>query len=74
MYETLKLLEDKGLFKTLIKQGVLSITIAGHKMIYETYLREKSKTGSNSQAITNTSIETKTPERTIYKVIKKMRG
>jgi len=72
MYETLKILEDKGLLDKCVKQGVVSITLAFHKMIYETYLKEKKQTKSNSQAITNTSIVTKTSEKTIYRIIKKM--
>lgn len=73
MYETLKILEEKNLFNNLVKQGIISITIAGHKFIYETYLREKSKGIGTSQAVTNTAIETKTPESTIYKIIRKMK-
>jgi predicted transcriptional regulator len=73
MYEALKILEEKNLFDQLVKQGIISITIAGHKYIYEMYLREKEKGNGTSQAVTNTSIETNTPESTIYKIIKKMK-
>ena len=73
MYETLKILEEKKLFDKLVRQGIISITIAGHKYIYETYLREKIKGNKTSQAVINTSIETKTPESTIYKIIRKMK-
>lgn len=72
MYETLKILEEQGLLDKCVKQGIVSITLAGYKMIYETYLREKKKRIKNSQAITNTSIITRTDEKTIYKIIKKM--
>ncbi len=72
MYEAIKILEEKNLFDTLVKQGVISITIAGHKYIYETYLKQKLKVNKKSQAVTNTSIETKTPERTVYDVIRRM--
>ena len=72
MYETLKILEQQGLLDKCVKQGIVSITLAGHKFIYETYLKEKKKTIKNSQAITNTSIITKTDEKTIYRIIKKM--
>ena len=67
MYETIKILEEKNLFKSLVKQGI--ITIAGHKYIYETYLKEKGI--KTTQAVTNTSIETKTTESNVYKIIKK---
>jgi hypothetical protein len=73
MYETLKILEEKNLFDNLVKQGIISITIAGHKYIYEFYLREKQKGNGTSQAVTNVSIETRTPESTIYKIIRKMK-
>ena len=73
MYEAIKILEEKNLFDTLVKQGIISITIAGHKYIYETYLREKAKGNGTSQAVTNTSFETGTPERAIYKIISKMK-
>ena len=71
MYEILQELEGKNLLDKLVKQGIVSITIAGHKMIYEIYLKEL-KTNKKAQAITNTSIDTKTPERTIYRIIEKM--
>jgi hypothetical protein len=73
MYETLKILEEQNLFKTLVKQGIISITIAGHKYIYEQYLREKAKGIGTAQAVANTSVETNTPESTIYKIIRKMK-
>jgi hypothetical protein len=71
MYKILQQLEDVNLLDKLVKQGIVSITIAGHKMIYEVYLKEL-KTVKKAQAITNTSIDTKTPERTIYRIIKVM--
>ncbi|EKT3962766.1 hypothetical protein RYR30_001943 [Flavobacterium psychrophilum] len=71
MYEILRNLESNALLDDLVKQGIVSITIAGHKMIYEVYLKEL-KTVKKTQAITNASIDTKTPERTIYRIIKKM--
>lgn len=71
MYEVLRKLEDFNLLDKAIKQGVVSITIAGHKKIYEVYLREI-EVNKKPQAITNTSIETKTPESTIYRIIKSM--
>lgn len=73
MYEAIKILEEQNLFKELVKQGLISITIAGHKYIYETYLKEKGNGNGTSQAVTNTSIETRTPESTIYKIIRKMK-
>lgn len=71
MYKTLQELEDMNMLDKLVKQGIMSITIAGHKLIYEIYLKEL-KTNKKAQAITNTSIDTKTPEPTIYRIIKKM--
>jgi hypothetical protein len=71
VYEYLKLLEKRNLLDLLVKKGIVPITLAGHKLIYEVYLKEM-KSNSKSQAITNTSIETKTPERTIYRIIAQM--
>ena len=71
MYEYLKLLEKKNLLGVLITKGIVPLTLAGHKLIYEVYLKEL-KENIKSQAITNTSIETKTPERTIYRIIAQM--
>jgi len=71
MYKILQELEDVNLLDKLVKQGIVSITIAGHKMIYEIYLKEL-KTNKKAQAITNTSIDTKTPESSVYRIIKKM--
>lgn len=72
MYEKLKQLEDLRLLDQLVKNGIISITIAGRKMIYEVYLKEFKKERNKAQAITNTSESTKTPERTIYRIIKLM--
>jgi predicted transcriptional regulator len=74
MYKYLQILDDKDLLSDLVKQGIISITIVGHKFIYEAYLREKEKGNKTSQAVTNTSIDTKTPESTIYKIIRKMKS
>jgi hypothetical protein len=73
MYETIKILESNNLFDQAVKQGIISITIVGHKYIYEQFLREKEKGHKTTQAVTNTSIETGTPESTIYKIIRKMK-
>lgn len=71
MYEVLQELANANLLDKAIKKGVVSITLAGHKLIYEIYLREL-KSVKKSQAITNTSVETKTPESSIYRIIKVM--
>lgn len=70
MYKILQQL-DNNLFDQLVKQGIVSLTIAGHKKVYEVYLVELTKE-KKTQAITNTSIQTNTPERTIYRIIEKM--
>lgn len=73
MYESIKILEEQNLFDRLVKQGLISITVVGHKFIYETYLKEKKKGNKTVQAVINTSIETGTPESSIYKIIRKMK-
>lgn len=72
MYEILQELEKHNLLDKLVKNGVVPITIAGHKLIYEVYLCEMKKCNDKPQAITNTCESTKTPERTIYRIIRKM--
>ena len=72
MYESLVILEEQGLLSGLVKQGIVSITLAGHKLIYEVYLKERAKGLSTSKAVLNTSIETKTPESVVYKIRRKM--
>lgn len=67
----LQQLENVNLLDQLVKNGIVSIVIVSHKKIYETYLLELKKE-KKPQAITNTSIQTKTPERTIYRIIKSM--
>ena len=42
MYKHLQRLEEMNLLDTLVKQGIISITIAGQKLIYEVYLKERS--------------------------------
>lgn len=71
MYEILQQLDEHNLFDKLVKSGIVSLTVAGHKKVYEVYLIERQKE-KKPQAITNTSIQTNTPERTIYKIIKEM--
>lgn len=73
MYKILQQLESYNLFDQLVKSGIVSITIAGHKKVYEVYLLELKKV-RKPQAITNTSIQTNTPERTIYRIIESMEG
>ncbi len=72
MYKHLQKLEELNLLDTLVKQGIISITLAGQKMIYEVYLKERSSAKNKTEAVVNTSIETNTPERTIYRIIKAM--
>ncbi len=72
MYKHLQRLEELNLLDTLVKQGIISITIAGQKMIYEVYMKERKSAKNKSEAVVNTSIETNTPERTIYRIIKAM--
>ena len=74
MYETIKMLEEQNLFDKLVKQGIIPITIAGHKYIYEIYLREKENGIKGKQAVTNTSEITNTSERTVYHIIKLMKS
>ena len=61
-----------NLLDTLVKQGIISITIAGQKLIYEVYLKERNIAKNKTEAVVNTSVETNTPERTIYRIIKSM--
>lgn len=72
MYKHLLQLEEINLLDTLVKQGIISITLAGHKMIYEIYLRKRTLGEKKMEAVVNTSVETGTPERTIRWIIKKM--
>ena len=73
MYKILQQLEDRNLLDQLVKNGIVSVVIISHKKVYEIYLLELKKE-KKSQAITNTSIQTKIPERTIYRIIKSMEG
>ena len=72
MYKHLQRLEEMNLLDTLVKQGIISITIAGQKLIYEVYLKERNIAKNKTEAVVNTSVETNTPERTIYRIIKSM--
>ena len=76
MYETIKELEEKGLFQKAVESGLISITVAGQKMIYEIYLKIRQqgyKDGfGKRQSVLRTSIETKTSEANIYSIIKRM--
>ena len=72
MYESLKKLEEQGILNTLIKQGIISVTLAGHKYVYEIYMREKEKGLSTTEAVAITSDLTKHSESVIYKIMRKM--
>jgi hypothetical protein len=71
MYKQLRQLEEINMLDQLVRSGIVSIIIASHKQVYEVYLTELKKE-RKAQAITNTSIKTNTPERTIYRIIKTM--
>ena len=73
MYELLNQLEESNLFDVLVKQGIISDTIAKHKYIYEFYLTERRKGYKTIQAVKFTSIKTRTPKSTIYKIISRMK-
>lgn len=72
MYKHLQKLEDLNLLDSLVREGIISITIAGQKLIYEVYLKERKTAKNKTEAVVNTSVETNTPERTIYRIIKAM--
>lgn len=72
MYEMIKELEQKDMLKKCIKCGIIPVTVIGQKLVYEVYLKLKREGHSGKQLITNVSEETKTPERTVYRIVKKM--
>lgn len=72
MYKHLQRLEEMNLLDTLVKQGIISITIAGQKLIYEIYLKKRKDGEKKMEAVVNTSVETGTAERTIRRIIDAM--
>lgn len=65
-------MEELNLLDTLVKQGVISITIAGQKLIYEHYLKRRKDGEKKMEAVVNTSVETGATERTIRRIIATM--
>ncbi len=74
-YAVLKKMESEGMLKEAIKSGVVSVTLAGQKMIYEVYLnayKENKLITNKRQAAVATSIKTNTSLRHVFRIIKDM--
>ena len=71
-YQILKRIENTASFLTLLKRGLVPVTIFEKKVYYEYYLRDFEMTGSSGQSVFNTSEEYDKSERTIWRAIKFM--
>ena len=70
-YELIKDLENDPRFFTLIKKGIISLSLLSIKCYYERYLSEL-QTNIVTQAVANAAEEFKVSERTVYRAIKYM--
>lgn len=81
-YELIRQLEELPYFNSLLKQGIIPMNWVDYKVIYEFYCqeverlkREKYVSGKfTRQAKLNTAEEYGISERSVYLIIKKMRG
>lgn len=72
-YELVCELEERGLLQECINRGIVPITIAGNKLMYEIYLKHYEETGLKMDAYSRTAEEFRVTERTVERVVKKMR-
>ena len=70
-YEIIKDIEEKDFFLTLVKRGVVPLSILDKKVYYERYLLEL-ETKSQAQAILSASDEFRVSDNTIRRAIKFM--
>jgi len=71
-YQIIKQLENTAPFLTLLKKGLVSITIFEKKVFYEFFLNDFKTTKSKTQSILNTSEEFGKSESTIKRAIRFM--
>tara|TARA_Y100000815_G_C13153944_1_gene429063 strand:- start:36 stop:290 length:255 start_codon:yes stop_codon:yes gene_type:complete len=81
-YELITKLEKLDYFNSLLKGGIIPVTLIDYKVIYEWYLNElkrlspsgKQSTTIKRQAKCNTAEEFSVSEVQVYKIIQKMKG
>ena len=71
-YEIIKELENTTSFLTLLKRGLIPISIFEKKVFYEYYMDDVKKTKSPSQSAINTAEEYGKSESTIWRAIRFM--
>ena len=74
-YAVLQKLESEGMHKEAIKSCVVSVTLAGQKMIYEVYLnvyKNSAVSINKTRAALIASIKTDTSVRQVFRIIKQM--
>ncbi len=72
-HDLLGKLEKLEFFNDLITSGIVPVEWLDYKLMYEYYLDEL-KSVKSTQAICNTAEEFKVSERTVYTIVKKLRG
>ena len=72
-YEFIKKLEREGTLKTAISMGIVSTTVGRHKVIYETYLKNRSKVSTYSLAIENTASDIRCSSRLVESIVSDFR-
>jgi len=71
-YELIKRIENSTEFLSLIKKGLLPLSILDKKVYYEYFLNDFEKTNLKSESLRNTSEEFDKCERTIIRAIEFM--
>ena len=72
-YDLVKRIENSEDFLTLLKKGVLPLSLLDQKVYYEYYLNDLKTTGSKVQSVMNTAEEYRKSESTINRAIRFMR-
>jgi len=72
-YKLLTIIDNSGLLEQLLNAGIVSVTIIGHKNIYERYIKLR-VSHKSATAVTIVSEEYKCSESTVWKIINDMKS
>lgn len=70
-YELLEMLKNDGVLEYVVEKGIIPVTLAYHKVVYENYLNER-KFRKKSEAILQTSVNCDMSTRQVWNIIKNM--
>ena len=72
-YDLIKRMENDADFLTLLKKGMVAISVLDQKVYYEYYMNDLKATNSKVKSVMNTAIEYNKSESTINRAIRFMK-